>query len=55
MDWDPLPPAPPLKLLDPPLRTAKAEVGGKVVVCGRAVRWWDDEMKVKNRAEEGVV
>ena len=26
---------------------AKAEVGEKVVVCGRAVRWWDDEIKQK--------
>ena len=25
-------------------KVAKAEVGEKVVVCGRAVRWWDDEM-----------
>ena len=21
---------------------AKAEVGEKVIVCGRSVRWWDD-------------
>ena len=27
----------------------KAEVGEKMVVYGRAVKWWDD------RAEEGVV
>ena len=34
----------------------KVEVGEKVVVCGRAVRWWDDEIKAKiYRAEEGVV
>ena len=26
-------------------RVAKAEVGEKVVVCGRAARWWDDEIK----------
>ena len=26
---------------------AKAEVGEKVVVCGRAARWWDDEIKAK--------
>ena len=28
-------------------RVARAEVGEKVVVCGRAVRWWDDEIKQK--------
>ena len=27
------------------VRVAKAEVGEKVVVCGRAARWWDDEIK----------
>ena len=26
---------------------AKAEVGENVVVCGRAVRWWHDEIKQK--------
>ena len=28
-------------------RVAKAEVGEKVVVCGRAARWWDNEIKAK--------
>ena len=28
-------------------RAAKAEVQEKVVVCGRAARWWDDEIKAK--------
>ena len=28
-------------------KVAKVEVGEKVVVCGRAVRWWDDEIKQK--------
>ena len=28
-------------------KVAKAEVVEKVVVCGRAVRWWDDEIKQK--------
>ena len=28
-------------------RVAKAEVGEKVIVCGRAARWWDDEIKAK--------
>ena len=28
-------------------KVAKAEVGEKVVVCGRAVRWCDDEIKRK--------
>ena len=26
---------------------ARAEVGEKVVVCGRAVRWWGDRIKQK--------
>ena len=30
-------------------RVAKAEVGEKVIVCGRSVRWWDDEIKGKYR------
>ena len=25
----------------------EAEVGEKVVVCSRTVRWWDDEIKAK--------
>ena len=28
-------------------RVVKAEVGEKVMVCGRSVRWWDDEIKEK--------
>ena len=28
-------------------RVVMAEVGEKVIVCGRSVRWWDDEMKEK--------
>jgi hypothetical protein len=28
-------------------KVARAEVGEKVVVCGRADRWWDDEIKQK--------
>ena len=28
-------------------RVAKAEVGEKVVVCGRVARWWDDEIKAR--------
>ena len=28
-------------------RVAKAEVEEKVVVCGRAVRWWNDAIKAK--------
>ena len=30
-------------------RVAKTEVGEKVVVCSRAARWWDDEIKAKLR------
>ena len=30
-------------------RVAEAEVGEKVVLCGRAARWWDDEIKAKLR------
>ena len=32
-------------------RVAKAEVGEKVVVCGRAVRWWGDK-KIKAKIEQ---
>ena len=28
-------------------RVAKAEVGEKVIVCGRSVRWWADYIKEK--------
>ena len=28
-------------------RVAKAEIGDEVVMCGRAARWWDDEIKAK--------
>ena len=28
-------------------KVASTEVGEKVIVCGRAVRWWDDEIKQK--------
>ena len=26
---------------------AKSEVGEKMIVCGRAARWWDNEIKEK--------
>ena len=26
---------------------AKTEVGEKMIVCGRAARWWDDEIRAK--------
>ena len=26
-------------------RVAKREVGDKMIVCGRAARWWDKELK----------
>ena len=26
-------------------RVAKSEVGDKMIVCGRAARWWDNEIK----------
>ena len=28
-------------------KVPRAEVGEKVVVCGRAVRWWDDKRKLR--------
>ena len=31
-------------------RVANAEVGEKVVVCGRVARWWDNE--IKSRIEQ---
>ena len=38
-------------------RVAKPEVGEKVVVCGCAVRWGNDEIKaiIEQRTEDGVV
>ena len=28
-------------------RVAKTEVGEKMIVCGRAARWWGDEIRAK--------
>ena len=28
-------------------RVAKTEVGEKMIVCGRAARWWGDEVRAK--------
>ena len=28
-------------------RVVKSEVGEKIIVCGRAARWWDNEIKEK--------
>ena len=28
-------------------RVAKSEVGDKMIVCGRATRWWDNKNKEK--------
>ena len=28
-------------------RVARVTVGEKVIVCGRSVRWWDDEIRAK--------
>ena len=28
-------------------RTAKSVVGEKTIVCGKSVRWWDNEIKDK--------
>ena len=28
-------------------KVAKAIVGDKMIVCGRAARWWDDEVKAR--------
>ena len=30
-------------------RVAKSEVGEKKFVCGRAARWWDNEIKFEAR------
>ena len=32
-------------------RVAKCELGEKMIVCGRAARWWDEQIKnrIKNR------
>ena len=28
-------------------RVAKCELGEKMIVCGRAARWWDEQIKDK--------
>ena len=32
-------------------RVAKCELGEKMIVCGRAVRWWDEQIKDKNECK----
>ena len=31
-------------------RVARDTVGEKVIVCGRSVRWWDDEIRAEASA-----
>ena len=35
-------------------RVASKEIGEKVIVCGKAARWWDDEIKEKIRLRRQV-
>ena len=35
-------------------RVASKEIGEKVIVCGKAVRWWDGEIKEKIRLRRRV-
>ena len=35
-------------------RVASKEIGEKVIVCGKAVRWWDGEIKEKIRLRRQV-
>ena len=35
-------------------RVASKEIGEKVIVCGKAARWWDEEMKDKIRLRRQV-
>ena len=36
-------------------RVAKSEVGDKMIVCGRAARWWDNEIREKNSFEVRII
>ena len=35
-------------------RAAKCELGEKMIVCGRAARWWDEQIKDKMNARRQV-
>ena len=35
-------------------RVAKCELGEKMIVCGRAARWWDEQIKDKINARRQV-
>ena len=35
-------------------RVAKCELGEKMIVCGRAARWWDEQIKNKINARRQV-
>ena len=35
-------------------RVAKCELGEKMIVCGRATRWWDEQIKDKINARRKV-
>ena len=35
-------------------RVAKCELGDKMIVCGRAARWWDEQIKDKINARRQV-
>ena len=35
-------------------RVAKYELGEKMIVCGRAARWWDEQIKDKLNAKREV-
>ena len=36
-------------------RVAKREIGDKMIVCGRAARWWDNEIKEKISLRREVI
>ena len=35
-------------------RVAKCELGEKMIVCGRAARWWDEQIKDRINARREV-
>ena len=35
-------------------RVAKCELGEKMIVCGRAARWWDEQIKDRIKARREV-
>ena len=35
-------------------RVAQTELGDKMIICGRAARWWDNEIKIEQSTVEAI-